>query len=306
MRVRILGSAAGGGFPQWNCGCARCAGCRTGAIAARSRTETSVAVSADGDRWLLLSASPEVHAHIASFAPLWPRAARHSPIAAIFLPNGDLDACLGLFRLRESHPLCVLATDVVRDGLVETNALMRTLRRAPDQIVWRSLVPERVVPVRDASDAAIGLTIEAVRAPGKPPVHLVGLREPSPDDNVGVLVRDPRRGTTLAYFPSAARATPELERAVRAADCVLFDGTFWSSDELASVRAGTARAEDMAHWPLGGEAGSLAWLASLPAPRKILIHVNNTNPILDERSAERSRVRDAGVEVGEDGMEVAL
>lgn len=294
----MLGAAAGGGFPQWNCGCPNCSKVRAGNADVVARTQESVAVSIDGDRWLLLNASPEVRAQIESYPPLHPRAARHSPIAAIVLTNGDLDHCLGLLSLRESHPLVVYATDGVRRGFTQDNVLYRTLERFPGQVTWRDF----------GDDPIPGLQMQAVPAPGKPPVHLERERAsaPEPEHNVGVLLRDRASGRRLAYFPAAAEVTPAMRSAMAGADCVLFDGTFWSSDELIALGLGDKRAEQMAHLPVGGRGGSLEVLRELDAPRRIYIHINNTNPMLDRASAERRAIDRAGWVVAEDGMELSL
>ena len=306
MRIRVLGSAAGGGFPQWNCGCPNCRGVRAGTIAARARTQESVAVSVDGERWVLLNASPEIRSQIESFSALHPRAPRHSPIAAVVLTNGDLDHCLGLLSLRESHPLLVYATESTRRGFTEENVFYRTLERFPDQVVWRALKPGGEDILVDRDDETTDLGVQAVAVPGKPPLHLEGRVAPALDDNIGLRIRDMRSGRVLAYFSGVGRVTPELRRALEGASCVFLDGTFWSSDELPALAGGTRRAEDMAHWPLGGPDGSLAALTGVTAPRRILIHVNNTNPILREDSPERAVVTAAGWEVAHDGMEIVL
>lgn len=299
MKIRVLGSAAGGGFPQWNCGCRNCRAARAGDPAVRPRTQESVAVSPDGESWFLINASPEIRAQIESFPGLWPRGDRHSPIAGLLLTNGDLDHCLGLLSLRESHPLVVYATEAVRAGFTGGNVLYRTLERFAGQVGWRALEVGEAQPLGEG-----GLRVTAVAAPGKLPLHLEGLRAPAPGDNVGLVIRDDRSGRRLAYLSGVAGLSPEVERAVEGADVVFFDGTFWSSDELIAAGLGTRRAEEMAHWPLGGAGGSLAFLRRLPG-RKVLIHVNNTNPILREDSDERRAVTDAGVEVAHDGMELS-
>jgi pyrroloquinoline quinone biosynthesis protein B len=298
MRIRVLGSAAGGGFPQWNCGCPNCRGLREGSLRARARSQECVAVSADGAAWLLLNCSPEIRAQIESFPPLHPRGPRDSPIAAIVLTNGDLDHCLGLLSLRESHPLVVYATEPVRRGFVEDNVLYRTLERFPGQVTWRPLEIGR-------EEKVAGLLVEPVSAPGKPPIHL----EPAPPDpahNIGVRVRAPATGRTLVYLSAVAAVTGEIRRALDGADVVFFDGTFWSSDELPGLGLGTKRAEEMAHLPVGGATGSLARLAGVRAGRRVYIHVNNTNPMLREDSAEHAAVAAAGWEIAWDGMEVSL
>ena len=303
MRVRVLGSAAGGGFPQWNCGCDNCRAVRAGAPGLRARTQESIAVSGDGEAWFLINASPEIRAQIEAFPDLWPRAKRHSPIAGILFSNGDLDHCLGLLSLRESHPLVVHATAAMRDGFRQGNVLYRTLERFAGQLDWR------VVTLGE--EQALGgettrLRVTALPIAGNLPLHLKTLRAPSPEDNVGYFIRDERTGGRLAYLSGVAGPSPELERAVAGADVVFFDGTFWTSDELPAAGLGTRRAEDMSHWPLSGPSGSLAFLSRLPARRRIFIHVNNTNPMLREDGPERAELARYGVEVAFDGMEVEL
>ena len=303
MRIRVLGSAAGGGFPQWNCGCDNCQGVRRATGEARARTQESIAVSADGEAWFLLNVSPEVRAQVESFQGLWPRARRHSPLAGILLTNGDLDHCLGLLSLRESHPLVVYATESVRAGFQTGNVLYRTLERFAGQVTWRALALGREQPL-GGDDSPLRVT--AVAAPGKLPLHLEQLRAPSAEDNVGFVVRDERTGGRLAYFSGVAGPSAGVARAAEGAGALFFDGTFWSSDELIAAGLGTRRAEEMAHWPVGGEGGSLAFLGRAGARRRILIHVNNTNPILREGGPERRALAAAGIEVAEDGMELAL
>jgi len=301
VQVRVLGSAAGGGFPQWNCGCPNCSGVRAGTLRARPRTQECVALSADGEGWFLLNASPEIRSQLESFASLWPRGPRHSPVSGIVLTNGDLDHCLGLLSLRESHPLSVWATDAVRAGFTEGNALYATLERFPGQVTWHELTLGVETPL--GADSALLLT--ALSVPGKLPLHLEARRQPSLEDNVALRIHDARRRVTLAYLPAVAGPSPELEAAVRGADCIFFDGTFWSSDELIAAGLGTRRAEDMAHWPVGGPKGSLEFLGALPG-RRLLIHVNNTNPVLREDGPQHQAVYAAGVEVAHDGLEFEL
>lgn len=305
MRIRVLGSAAGGGFPQWNCGCPNCRDARAGTIPATPRSQESVAVSAEGTRWLLLNASPEIRSQIEAFPGLHPRGARHSPIGALALTNGDLDRCLGLFSLREGQPLAVYATERVRAGLAGRNVLFRALERFPDQVRWQHLQLGREEPIFDAEGEPLGLWIEAVAVPGKVPLHLEGLMAADPEDNIGLCVRD-AAGRRLAYLTSVAFLDERTRAAIASADCLFFDGTFWSSDELPALGLGTMRAEEMAHLPVGGGAGSLAALADLRVPRRIYSHLNNTNPLLREDSPERAAVRAAGWEVAYDGMEFEI
>jgi pyrroloquinoline quinone biosynthesis protein B len=304
VRIRVVGSAAGGGFPQWNCGCRNCRLARLDDGQARPRTQESVALGAADGGWFLVNASPEIRSQIESFDGLWPRSERHSPIAGILLTNGDLDHCLGLLSLRESHPLVVYATRAVRDGFTAGNVLYRTLERFAGQLEWRVLELGQEQPL---GGGAAGMSVTALPVPGKLPLHLEGLRAPSPEDNVGLVIRGQVSGRTLGYLSGVGGPSPEVERIASEANVLFFDGTFWSSDELIKEKLGTRRAEDMAHWPVGGPEGSLAFLSRVPrgdGERRIYIHVNNTNPILREGSEERRAVEAAGLEVAVDGMEV--
>jgi pyrroloquinoline quinone biosynthesis protein B len=306
MLIRVLGSAAGGGFPQWNCGCPNCRGVRSGDLRATARSQECVAVSADGDRWFLLNCSPEIRQQIESFPPLHPRGPRHSPIAAILLTNGDLDHCLGLLSLRESHPLVVYATDRLRRGFTDGNVLYRTLDRFPGQVTWRALELGREAELADVEGRPAGLLVEAVAVPGKLPIHLETGATPDPADSVGFRIRERATGRVLAYLSGVGAVSDPVRRAVEGADCVFFDGTFWSADELPGLGLGTKRAEDMAHLPIGGADGSLARLNGVTARRRIFIHLNNTNPLLRDDSPERAHVEAAGWEVARDGMEVRI
>jgi pyrroloquinoline quinone biosynthesis protein B len=297
MRVRVLGSAAGGGFPQWNCACDNCAHLRAGDPRFVARTQDSVAVGNRG-RWLLLNASPDVLRQIEATPELAPRAGRDTPIAAIVLTNGDLDHVLGLFSLRESQRLVVCSTSRVWRDLTQRNVIARTLERFDGQVTHRPLALGSPCPVPELGD----LVITAFAVPGKLPVHLVGVTEPHDEDNVGLRVESAGRAVTYA---TSVRDAGAIAAHLAPSDVLLLDGTFWSSDELVSRGLGTARAEDMAHQPLGGDGGSLRALASTKGlGRKILTHINNTNPILRDGSPERARAQEMGWEIAHDGMEV--
>jgi pyrroloquinoline quinone biosynthesis protein B len=286
MRATILGSGAGGAFPQWNCGCPNCAAVRAGREGYLPRTQDSLAVTADGDRYVLVNASPDVLVQIQRTRALWPRSPRHSPIAAIVLTNGDMDHVLGLFSLRESWPFELWATEAVWSGL-EQSLFIRTLRR------FEGHVTKRVVPL-DEDFVVADLRIRARAAPGKAPVHLVGHADHRPDDNVMLSL-----GGEILY--AAACASAEVD--VSGHSVVLFDGTFYREDELVRLGLSNAVAKDMAHVPISGENGSLAKLARLAA-RKIYTHINNTNPILAPDAGERRAVESAGWEIAFDGMEI--
>lgn len=306
MLIRVLGSAAGGGFPQWNCGCPNCVGVRRGTLRAVARTQESVAVSADGDSWFLLNASPEIRQQIESFDKLHPRAQRDTPIQGIVLTNGDLDHCLGLLSLRESQPLALYSTERILRGFSEGNVLYRTLQRFEGQAKWHALElggTEQALRLLNGTES--GLTLRAFAAPGKPALHL-DQSTAEAGDNFGVLIRDVKSGKSLAYISAIGASSAEVVAAASSADAVFFDGTFWSSDELIALGASKSRAEDMAHWPISGAGGSLRFLAELGKARRVYIHINNTNPMLRDDSAERAAVHAAGVEVAYDGMELVL
>jgi len=297
MRARVLGSAAGGGFPQWNCACDNCVLVRAGDARVVARTQDCLAIEQQS-RWLLVNASPDVLRQIEATRELHPRALRDTPIAAIALTNGDLDHVLGLFSLRESQPLVFYATERVFSGLMERNAIAHTLRRFSGQLTYRRLVIGEPCAVPELGD----VTITAFASPGKLPVHLIHALEPHAEDNVGLRITG--SGTTLTCATSV-RDVRAVVSHLAPSDVLLLDGTFWSSDELVTQRVGSARAEDMAHHPIGGDRGSIAALASVEhLGRKILTHINNTNPILREDSPERAWVARMGWEIAHDGMTV--
>lgn len=307
MIVRVLGSAAGGGFPQWNCACFNCRGLREGLIKARPRTQESVCLSAGDDDWFLINASPDIRSQIESFTPLHPQASRNTPIQGIFLTNGDLDHCLGLLSLRENQRLVIFATESVRRAFTEGNSLYRTLQRFADQITWRMLKLDVEETLLRADGRPSDLTVKAFAVPGKTPIHLEGLVSgDDPELNVGLRFRHCADGGILAYLSAVGRITPLILEQLAGADCVMFDGTFWSSEELSAPGFLAKSAEQLAHWPVGGPNGSLAILSTITAPHRAFIHVNNTNPIVRDDSPERLLVEAAGWKVAFDGMEIRL
>lgn len=287
MRATILGSGAGGAFPQWNCGCPNCTAVREGRDGYLARTQDSVAVTEDGERFVLVNASPDILVQIQKTHALWPRSSRHSPIAAVVLTNGDMDHVLGLFSLRESWPFELWATEAVWSGL-EQSLFIRTLRR------FEGHVTKKVLPL-DEEVTVAGVRVRARAAPGKAPVHLVGFADHRPDDNVMLSL-----GGEILY--AAACASADVD--VAGHSVVLFDGTFYREDELVRLGLSKAVAKDMAHVPISGENGSLAKLSAISA-RKIYTHINNTNPILAPDSDERRTVESAGWEIAYDGMEIS-
>ena len=296
MRVRVLGSAAGGGFPQWNCACPGCRAVRNGSRPARPRTQSSIAVSPDDRRWFLFNASPDIRAQIESFPALRPGGGRTVPLQAVLLTDAELDHTLGLLLLREGRGLEVHATDAVHDTLYDGTSLLRTLE-AYCPVDWRPVIPGADVPLADglwyrAFDVPTTKRPRFGPATGKGRV-------------AGYRVTDGRSGRTLVYLPSVqdlAAVRDQLEDCA----CLLVDGTCWRDDELIRLGLAAKTAREMGHLPIDGPGGSLAWLASLPVERTIYTHINNTNPILLEDAPERRILGQHGMEVAVDGLELRI
>jgi pyrroloquinoline quinone biosynthesis protein B len=305
LEVLVLGSAAGGGFPQWNCGCKNCVRVRAGEPGWQARTQDSLAVSADGQRWWLLNASPDVLHQLQHHRELWPQRLRHSPVAGVVLTNGDLDHVLGLLQLRESQPLSVYATARVLEGLRQ-NAALRTLDRFEGHVVWRSFELNEPIVLAEPEGEPSGLSLLPFALPGKPPLHLAAMA-PSPQDNVGLRLWTSAApsGGALVYA-SAVASLAEVPSELDQCAALFVDGTFWSEQELPGQGIGNAPARAMAHLPIGGEAGSLRALARLNVGRRIYTHINNTNPILDPASPERAAVEGAGWLIAYDGLRISI
>lgn len=299
MRLIVLGAAAGGGFPQWNSACPVGRRAWQGDPAARWRTQCSVAVSADGERWTLLNASPDLRQQILTTPALHPkRGPRHSPIAAVVLTNGDVDHVAGLLNLRESQPFSLYATRAIL-GVLAQNPIFNVLN--PAYVTRRRLVLEEPVQLDG------GPEIVAFAVPGKVPLYLedeaLTIGEET-EDVIGLELRG--EGVRAFVISGCARLTPALAERLRGAALVLFDGTLWVDDEMVRGATGVKTGSRMGHMSVSGPDGSLASFASLGVRRKILIHINNTNPILLDDSPERAAVEAAGWEVAYDGMEITL
>jgi pyrroloquinoline quinone biosynthesis protein B len=304
MQVRVLGAAAGGGFPQWNCNCRNCDGVRKGTIRAHARTQSSIAVSSDGVSWVLFNASPDLLAQIKSFPALQPaRAIRDTAIRAIVLMDGQIDHTTGLLMLREGKPLEIWCTDMVREDLTTGNPLFNILGHYCG-VNWHRL------PTAPGSsfgiDGIADLTFAPVPLKSKAPPYSPHRENPHEGDNIGMSIVDTRTGKKLFYAPGLGEIEPHLKPLLEHADAVLVDGTFWTDDEMIKLGISSKRARDIGHLPQSGEAGMISVLKPLAAARKILIHINNTNPILDEDSTERAELSRAGIEVAYDGMEVSV
>jgi pyrroloquinoline quinone biosynthesis protein B len=301
MKVRVLGSAAGGGFPQWNCNCPNCRGARAGRL--KPRTQSSIAVAGDGGRWVLFNASPDVLAQIAAFPGLWPREGlRDTGIAAIVLIDAQIDHTTGLFLLREGAPLEVHCTERVREDLTRGNPVFRVLEHYCG-VRWHR-VPIDGSPFEVAGASALRFT--AVPLKSNAPPFSPQRDRPLPGDNIGVRVEDRDSDKRLFYAPGLGEMEPHLEPFFASADCLLVDGTFWTDDEMLRLGISAKRARDIGHLPQSGPGGMMEVLDRYPRARKILIHINNTNPILDEASPERAELAAHGIEVAWDGMEVEL
>jgi pyrroloquinoline quinone biosynthesis protein B len=303
MLVRVLGSAAGGGFPQWNCNCPNCAGVRAGTLRATARTQSSIAVSADGTSWVLFNASPDILQQIKASPFLQPnRARRDTGIVAVVLIDAQIDHTTGLLMLREGKPLEIYCTDMVRQDLTSGNPLFNILGHYCG-VNWH---PVQTDGGSFTIPGAAGLRFGAMPLKSKAPPYSPHRNDPHEGDNIGVVIEDLHTGTRLFYAPGLAAIEPHLAPHMAAADCLLVDGTFWTDDEMLSLGVSGKRARDIGHLPQSGEDGMIAALARFGKPRKVLIHINNTNPILDEDSPQRAELASQRIEVAHDGMEIII
>ena len=306
MRITILGAAAGGGFPQWNCNCRQCAGVRAGTLRAKPRTQSSIFVRPDdGIDGILFNASPDILEQIRANPALQPaRALRDTAIAGVVLMDGQIDHATGLFMLRErGAPLPLWCTDPVEQDLSEGNPVLRVLGHFCG-------VDRRSIALDGAAfevPGVPGLSMRALPLHSKAAPYSPHRENPVAGDNIGLLVTDRQSGATLFYAPGLGEITPPVFDAMAGADCVMVDGTFWTDDEMVRLGISAKTARSIGHLPQSGPGGMLEWMAKLPArTRRLLIHINNTNPILDEDSDERAQLTRAGIEVCEDRMEIHL
>jgi len=313
MRVKILGSAAGGAFPQWNCACPNCRSLRAGKFKGKARSQTQLAISADNRSWFLLGASPDLRSQIESTPELQPRfevsnGIRQSPIAGAILANADIDHVLGLLLLRELQPLRIHATASIRRILREDNSMFAMLHRIANQASWTDFAPGETFSLRDAEDQDSGIKCRALSLGAHFPAYVSTERQQTLAANEASLgfILDSPSGKRLAYMPAVPELSDELMRWFEAVDVLLLDGTFWSDDELIRIQGSGQTARQMGHVPVSGPEGTLSRLAQLRRPRKIYLHINNTNPMLSEAGPEYRQVRDAGWEIAEDGWQFDL
>lgn len=302
MRFLVLGAAAGGGLPQWNCGCGNCNMARAPHSGLRPQTQSSLAVSIDGENWAILNASPDIRQQITDNRPLHPRALRDTPIRSLVVTNGDIDHIAGLLVLREKQAFELFLTTAL-SRIIDDNPVFRALD--PDFVKRRTIALEQPFPVLP------GLMATLFAVPGKVPLFM----EPRSADNDALRLGDESDqtvgiefsagGIRAFYIPGCGAMPAALADRLQGADLVFFDGTLFADDEMIAMGAGSKTARRMGHMPIDGEGGSLEALGRLRIGRKVYVHINNTNPIWRD-GAERDKVRSFGVEIGFDGMEVSL
>lgn len=310
MRVLVLGAGAGGGCPQWNCNCAICAAARSGTRLIRPRTQSSIAVSPDGRHWVLLNASPDLGQQLRVQPVLHPRQGlRDTPIKAVILMDAQIDHATGLLSLREGPPIELYVTPCVFEDLTTGLPILSVLEHYCG-VHWH-LLPvageQRVAEFKVKGFES--LRFRAIAIPGKAPPYSPHRHDPKVGDNIALEITDRRSGKRLFYAPGLAEVGPDELEWMRDADCVLVDGTFWSDDEMVRAGLGSKYASDMGHLPQQGtpqRPGMMDALDKTRARRKLLIHINNSNPILDDYGPERAELAHRGIEVAHDGMEIVL
>jgi pyrroloquinoline quinone biosynthesis protein B len=300
LQLIVIGSAAGGGFPQWNCGRAVSSLFWQGDTRVVPRTQSSIAASVDGSRWVLLNASPDLRHQIIATPALHPRAGeRHSPIAAVVLTNGDIDHVAGLLTLRERQPFDLYATAAIQEVL-SANPIFEALDR--------TVVRRHTIALGDTLDTGAGVAIEIFPVPGKIPLYMEN-GEPEigaeTEATVGARIIG-RDGAETFYIPGCAHLSPGLRERLKDASLVLFDGTLWTDDEMIRQGVGQKTGQRMGHISMSGDGGSIAAFKDLGVARKVFVHINNTNPVLIDDSPQRRAAEEAGWEIAVDGMEIAL
>jgi pyrroloquinoline quinone biosynthesis protein B len=308
LRVVVLGAAAGGGVPQWNCGCAVCRASRHDHPELQS-TQSSIAVSVDDTHWFLINASPDIRQQITATKQLHPKpgALRHSPITGVILTNGEVDAVAGLLSLRESSPFTIYAHRQVL-AILASNSIFNVLN---DRLVRREpIVTDHAFEPLLPDGSSSGLEILPFVVPGKRAWYLEGQQHPGGDnaegDTLGLCVTDKRSGQYFYHLAACARVTPDLAQRITGAPLEFFDGTVWPDDELIAAGLGSKTGQAMGHIAMSGADGAISALAPLNIARKLFLHINNSNPALLADSPEREAAQQAGWEIASDGMEIAL
>jgi pyrroloquinoline quinone biosynthesis protein B len=310
MRVTVLGSAAGGGFPQWNCACPNCSGIRAGSLRSQARSQVQVVVCPNPEEFYLLNASPDLRTQILSTPSLAPaHPPRHTPIAGVLLTSADVDSVAGLLHLREFQPLHIYATQSVRRIVCEENRIFRVLERAKPPVVWHDVPLNTWLPLGTVKSSTGELPVRYRLVPlgsTYPDYVSEDLRRSLPPGEAVVGLVFTQGSKQLFFAPAIPGRSDEWKEWAQSSDLCLLDGTFWCENELISAGVGSKTAREIGHLPLSGAGGLLKEFDSAKRVRRVLIHINNTNPILDEQSAEHREVRDAGWEIAYDGMEFDL
>jgi len=304
MFVHVLGSGAGGGFPQWNCNCANCKGVREGTIKASPRTQSSIAVSANGTDWILFNTSPDIKKQLDQFPALQPaREVRDTAITAIVITDAQIDHVTGMLTLREHNkPWEVYTTRAVYEDLTTGFPIFNIFSH------FRGINHHEIATDQSSFTipTAEGLVFTAVPLKSEAPPYSPHRHNTVPGDNVGIKIEDTRTGKNLFYAPGLGVAEDHVLEYMRDADTVLVDGTVWTDDEMSHEGISDKRAQEMGHLDQSSEGGIMSLLNAMQKPRKILIHINNTNPILNEESEQRQILNKAGIEVAYDGMDIEL
>ena len=311
MKVLVLGSAAGGGFPQWNCNCSNSAEARKNPKRAKPRTQSSIAVSVDdGKNWFLFNASPDLRQQINDNSVLQPNnGIRHSPILGVFITNGDIDHIAGLLNLRESHPLSIYATKKVL-SILKSNSVFEVLNH--DFVERREVTLNESILLKDKDNNSTGIEVEVFSVPGKIALFLEDKNKGNnfgtdPEDTVGLKIIDAKTKKYFFYIPGCAGMTDDLKNKIKGAPMVLFDGTLWTDDEMLKAKVGVQKTgQRMGHMSMFGEKGTIEIFKNLDVKKKYFIHINTTNPALLEDSVERKKINEEGWEVSYDGMEINL
>lgn len=303
MKIRVLGAGAGGGFPQWNCNCHNCRRLRSGELNGKARTQSSIAISTDNRNWLLFNTSPDIRAQLEAFPAIQPKEGiRDTGIKAILLIDSQIDHTTGMLMLREGKPLEVYCTDMVKQDLTTGFPLFTMLKDY-------CTVNHHPIPCDETPFIIPGIDdirIYAHALKSKAPPYSPHRHDPHEGDNIGVIIEQISTGKKLYYSPGLGEIEPHVFAAMQKVDCLMVDGTFWTDDEMCQQQISIKRAREIGHLPQSGAGGMIEVLAGVPQARKILIHINNTNPILDEDSPERKILDAAGIEVAYDGLEIDL
>lgn len=303
MYIYVLGSAAGGGFPQWNCNCPNCHGVRTGTIQAKARTQSSIAVSENGTDWVLLNASPDIRQQLFEFKAAQPaRKLRDTGITSVILMDSQLDHTTGLLTLREGCPMNVWCTEMVHQDLTSGFPVFNMLKHWNGGLQYNEINPKQAFKINDFENLEfVPLIIKSAAPPYSPHRN-----DPHDGDNIALIIKDHKTQKQLFYAPGLGKIDDQIMQIMQSSDCVMIDGTLWTDDEMQQTGVGTKTGREMGHLYISGEGGSLSYLNQLSTSKKVLIHINNTNPILNENSSQFAELKANGVEVAYDGMQIEL